>query len=118
MYPKYHIDVSDFFSSSSLHTREQAQQLFKKIEKLINSAEEFFVDFSDIEFVSRSFADELIYLRSHSPHKEFIQFCCLEPVVDQMFSAVTRTQQSRALHHQIPVHEFSSIDEVMNYFSN
>ena len=52
-----YILISDFFQSSSMVTREAARNLFSSISTL--SASNITLDFSKVEYISRSFFDEV-----------------------------------------------------------
>jgi anti-anti-sigma regulatory factor len=115
MYSQDVISVLDFLQSSSLHTREQAHKLFEAIFQKKNY--ELYIDFSGIEFISRSFADELVKLKSQfSTNKNYIEFCCLPRNVKQMFEAVEHTQSHNKIERFIPVHQFENWNSLMHFF--
>lgn len=115
MYQQNVISVLDFFQSSSLHTREQANRLFKAIQKK-EKHDELFIDFSEIEFISRSFADELVKLKSQfSTKKNHVEFCCLSKDVKQMFEVVEHTQSYSKREKFIPVRQFENWNSLMHF---
>ena len=63
------ISVQEFFKAQGLHSREQAQELFASVIEVMHDHEPVWIDFSDIEFISRSFADELVHLKVNSKKK-------------------------------------------------
>ena len=111
------ISVRSQFHSSTLHSREQAQQLYTSIMMFIRNTDEIYIDFSEIQFVSRSFADELIYLTSASNRRNQIIFCCMNNSVDQMIQAVGNTQNGKSKHSDLPVHKFPNTESLLHYFS-
>lgn len=111
------ISVRSIFQSSNLHSREQAQELYKTIIKFIRTAREIYVDFSAIQFISRSFADELVHLTSQYREENQIQFCCMNPDIEQMILAVKNTQNGRVKHFNLPVHKFPNTESLLRYFS-
>jgi anti-anti-sigma regulatory factor len=111
------IAVRKFFNSSSLHTREQAQYLFEQINKSILRTKMLYVDFSDISFISRSFADELVQLKSKSTQHDQIEFCCTTPNVSKMLEAVESTRNGKITSINIPVRRFTNTESLLSYFS-
>ena len=56
------IFVCSYLGATSLHTREQAQRLIQETEIAMLHHEPVWLDFTDIDFMSRSFADEFLKL--------------------------------------------------------
>lgn len=110
--------VRDYFKTESLHSREQAQELFESILSLIRYNEEVWVDFSDIEFISRSFADELVHLKLSSLKRDFINFCCTSQEVKTMLEIVAYTQTNKSFEKKLPVYRFDNMEKLFKYFSN
>jgi len=112
------ISVYSFFDSFSLHTREQARELFAAIEtKTSHLKEPFYVDFSDIEFISRAFADELVQLRLQAKNKDLIEFCCVSSNIHNMLLAVERTQSKKPESIVFPIHKFENLESLLHFFS-
>ena len=111
------ISVFDFFKLSALHTREQAQKLFTAVIDLMESPEPVWVDFSDIEFISRSFADELVHLKVNSNDRSLINFCCASSNVNNMLETVERTQTNKSFEKKLPVHQFDSLESMRRFLS-
>ncbi len=111
------ISVNNFFKVAALHTREQAQQLFSAIIDTMKSPDPVWIDFSDIEFLSRSFADELVHLKMNSNKNDLINFCCTSPDVKNMLEIVEHTQTNKQFEKKLPVHQFESLESVRNFFS-
>lgn len=111
------ISVYDFFQSQGLHSREQAQDLFAAIIQKMRRQEDIWVDFSDIDFMSRSFADELVNLKMKSKQKRLINFCCTSASVREMLEAVEHTQIEKRDEKKLPVHRFDNIDSLFKYLS-
>lgn len=92
--------VFDLFGRS-LSSREQADQLYGRIRTLLPPVA---IDFSGVEFVSRSFADQF-YKRFLELNKVmFVQVVNGNQVVSDLLSAVTRTQngnKSERIDYQI-----------------
>jgi len=111
------ISVHALFHSPTLHSREQANLLYSRIMKLIRENEEIYIDFSEIQFISRSFADELIHLSNSSKKMSQIVFCCMAYDVEQMIRAVTRTQNGRTSGNYLPVQRFPNTESLLRYFA-
>ncbi len=111
------ISVRNFFAASALHTREQAERLFAAVLDKLQPPQELFVDFSDVEFISRSFADELVKLRRTSSNKRLINFCCTRSDVRNMLEAVEHTQTGNAKESKFPIQRFDNLDSLMNFFA-
>jgi len=62
MKSKKSIFVTQYFSVNALHTREQAQRLIQEAEIALLHHEPVWFDFTGIDFMSRSFADEFLKL--------------------------------------------------------
>ena len=107
----------NFFKAQGLHSREQAQNFFTAIMDLMHAQEAVWVDFSDIEFISRSFADELVNLKMNSKKKSLVNFCCTSPDVQNMLEAVENTQTKKRTEKKLQVHQFDSLESLMNFFS-
>ena len=111
------ISVRRFFNASALHTREQAEKLFAAVLDQLQPPEELFVDFSGIEFISRSFADELVKLKITSRRKRLINFCCTSSDIRSMLEAVEHTQTGNAKEPKVPIQRLDNLDSLMNFFS-
>jgi hypothetical protein len=111
------ISVQDFFKAQGLHSREQAQELFTAIMNIMHDHEPVWADFSDIEFISRSFADELVNLKMNSKKKNLVNFCCASPDIQNMLEAVEHTQTKKRTEKKLPVHQFDSLESLMKFFS-
>lgn len=111
------ISVREYFKTQGLHSREQAQELFDAILNLVHYNEEIWVDFSDIEFISRSFADELVHLKMNSNKSNLINFCCASSEVKNMLESVEATQTNKRFEKKLPVHRFESMENLLKYFS-
>lgn len=112
------ISVLRYFETQSLHSREQAQELFDAIIKLVRYNDEVWVDFSDIEFTSRSFADELVHLKLNSKKKTLINFCCASQEVEKMLESVTSTQIKKPFVQNLAIRKFDSMENLYKYLSN
>lgn len=111
------ISVFALFKAPALHSREQAQYLFAAILKIMRDHEPIWVDFSDIEFISRSFADELVHLKANSKQRSLVNFCCTSKDVQNMLDTVEHTQLKKKAEEKLPVHRFDSLESLMKYFS-
>lgn len=111
------ISVREYFKTESLHSREQAQEFFASILNLVRNNEEVWVDFSGIEFISRSFADELVHLKLNSNKKDLINFCCTSHEVKTMLEIVAFTQTNKQFEKKLPVYQFDSMEKLFKYFS-
>jgi anti-anti-sigma regulatory factor len=111
------ISVFELFKASALHSREQAKELFSTILKIMRNHEPVWIDFSNIEFISRSFADELVHLKMNSKEKSLINFCCTSITVNDIFDAVAHSQSKKKTEKKLPVQKFDSLESLMKYFS-
>lgn len=68
------IKISSFFDAKILSTREAARMITQVIQKNVEQRD-FIIDFSGINFISRSFADEIVKerrkLEMQDKHVEF-----------------------------------------------
>jgi hypothetical protein len=103
------MNVSKLLDNNKLLTRETALELFQHVAETNCYTVE--LDFSDIEFISRSFADQF--------HKEKIRFfenqekevvvTKSNQEVIEMFVAVSKTQNKKERNHsEVLVIDFSS----------
>ena len=67
---------------TELHTR----QMIERLASSMNAGDEYLLDMSGVEQISRSAADELYNLTHGTMHVEMIN---IEPFVEKMLSAVT-----------------------------
>lgn len=100
---------------SIINTREAALQITKQIQE--STCKHVELDFQDVEFISRSFADQM--------HKEKIAFADLGVLivivnasssVMDMFRAVSNTQNAIDRQRQeIPVYKITNMDALSDY---
>ena len=111
------IKLSDFFGRS-LDTREAVAFLMDKIEKESDQAEasEIVLDFSGIEFMSRSFADELHkQINRESSRLSFI-FENLSFDLKNLLKIVEKTQTSRKkVHMHSSVYVINDLTKLKDY---
>lgn len=113
------IKLSEFFNSSSLNTRDEADKLFTF---LLNDriSNKLFFDFDNINFISRSFADEF--------HKSLIYLTKIEHVtcellnsdsnIIEILQAVSRTQNNdKRNRNNLPVFSFVESSSLYNFLA-
>lgn len=84
-----HINLKKVFNVTALNNRATAKRLVKRIEK--SWANTVILDFSEIDFSSRSFMDEL---NSHLPHiNKEVKKTNMNPSVKEMDELVQRPQE-------------------------
>lgn len=97
---------------SNPNYRDSAELLFTDVP---GTAQELVLDFSDVEFVSRGFADELhkARLRYQAEHQVAVVLENVNGTVQQMLSAVARTQSGKStLEIAIPVIRVKNVEEL------
>lgn len=112
------ISVRDLFKSDHLQTREQAEVLYSTVIKKLSGRDEYYIDFSNIDFVSRSFADELVHLAIADKKEDQIVFCCMSYTIERTFQSVKKTQIGNLISRSIPIRKFSNTESLLQYFSN
>lgn len=103
---------------STLDTREAAMTLFAELKASRNEHQELLFDFSGVEFMSRSFADQF-----HKERTKLFKECGIECAIKDagqnifdMLQAVSRTQQAN--HREVVRYEFfafSNMDNLSEY---
>ena len=106
------INVSDLFGTS-LSSREQADQLYLRIK---NYSTKVIVDFSDVIFISRSFADEFYKGFLQLNKIMMIQTVNGNQVICDMLNAVSQTQNGK-IKEKVPykMQAFSNKEELRKY---
>jgi hypothetical protein len=97
---------------SNPNYRNSADLLFASVP---SSVEELVLDFSDVEFISRGFADEFhkARLRFQAERKVPVVLEQVNDAIQQMLSAVSRTQEGKTpLRVDIPVIRVNSVVEL------
>jgi len=97
--------------SNELHTRDQADLLFSMIESDFPACNHFVLDFSEVQYMSRSFADQFHKLKlAWSKQKETSIIAeNLAPQCLDMLRAVAQTQKvNNRTSADIPVYSFSN----------
>lgn len=92
-----------------VHTREASHILLQVVEN--NPCDKVDIDFSGVEFISRSFADQFhtdTLALAERTNKSIIITNANEPVIN-MLQAVAKTQDKARRHYsKIPVYKYSS----------
>lgn len=102
----------------SLISRDQAEALSKLILEQKGSSLSIVLDFENVDFVSRSFADELVTLLNKIVQKETYSFSYsnFNEQHIQMFEAVRNTQKPTLKKRvSLPIMRFSTEKEFYNY---
>jgi hypothetical protein len=110
-------NVMDIAVASSLATREAAKNLFANI-PLNKSLETVTMDFSSIEFVSRSFADQLLKEQARLFHDSniIVQMQNLDNDILTLINKVAETQQKSGFESSaIPVLRFTDAKTLNNF---
>jgi hypothetical protein len=98
-----------------LISREVVFSLFDKLSKFDSDLE---LDFSNIEFISSSYADQFHKAKNdfENKHNSKIHILNANEKVIRMFQVVSKTQNSHErLFEKIPVYKFSKIDSLSDY---
>jgi hypothetical protein len=109
------ISVSELIGTM-VHTREASALLMRQIEKELCDYIE--LDFSNIEYISRSFADQLYFdkLNCAVEWKKNIIVSNANEAVMQMLNAVAKTQdKKRNSFANIPIYKYSSHSQLDNF---
>jgi hypothetical protein len=112
------IKIAEIGSMSQfLNTREAASKLFGTLDFTPYQVVEF--DFSSVEFMSRSFADQFIkekvQLMKVNSHL-FIRLSNMEANILAMLQAVERTQRNtNRSFSELPVYSFSDSESLSDY---
>lgn len=94
-----------------ISTRQHIDILRKKLRTLNNS--EIILDFTGVEFISRSFADELLKLQKENidKHQLKIKFENLEYSVTKMIAVVKKGYKNKR-KNLIPITKVSKLEEI------
>jgi hypothetical protein len=94
-----HIRVADYFHHQKLVTREVAEELAERIASV--QCYFVFVDFSGIDFISRSFADQFHKekLRLWEAGLKEVSIEGASQAVLEMFKAVSQSAEGKAVRH-------------------
>lgn len=89
------INLAEFFNSSSLITRQAAQEVFNIISE--SPEKVIILDFSQIKFASRSFFDEFNSLKSKiSLLGKRVKFANLNDHIAKLFQLVVDAEKSKS----------------------
>lgn len=109
------IDITEILSPD-LKSRARVHDLELFIQ---NSGEDVIVlDFSNVQFATRSFIDELynILLKDPKSHPFRIEITNVPEDINAILEAVSRTQvRTKVIPSRIPVKSFHSVDELVQY---
>ena len=103
------IKLESFFESSSLNTRDEASKLFSYLANDSSSKKVIF-DFANIQFVSRSFADEFQKALTFLTNNENVSIEIINANSDiiEMLQAFSRTQNTvKRSFNNLPVYSFA-----------
>lgn len=109
------ISVSELIGTS-IHTREASDILMRLIEKDLCDYIE--LDFSNVEYISRSFADEFYFdkLNYAIKLKKNLIVSNANEAVMHMLSAVAKTQNKKPnTFFNIPIYKYSSQSQLENF---
>lgn len=116
------IDIAPILGSS-LHTRDEADSLFESVKMFCAitevSNQQFIFNFSDVNFVSRSFADQFHKNKIYFQNKYscLIQTVCMNNQVFDILETVSRTQVKKIKLKDYPINEFESIEGLYYFLS-
>jgi hypothetical protein len=118
MKPIKHINLQALFNSTTLNTRDEADLLFQQL--LISTAQEYILDFSSIQFISRSFADQFIKQLNHFEYKSRVKLLNSNLQIVNILASVRKTQKPKKIEHLITrqVYSFESIPMVYQYLQD
>ncbi len=93
------LNIRTLFAASSLSTRSSAELIQKKIEEILASHAEnpskIVLDFEGMQFISRSFAHELLQLQdSYRQRKKVISLSNLSEDLESMIALVQRSKEN------------------------
>lgn len=109
---KIHILLKDKFGET-LNTRENVKHLFAKF-KEDSSDENIVLDFTDVIFMSRSFADQLVKAINSSNFQ--VELMNMNLDIQEMYRIVQRTQKNnRNIEYKLPILRFSTQKQLENY---
>ena len=111
------IKLSSFFNSSSLDTRDEVVALFAEVRTGAPSNKLIF-DFTGIEFISRSFADEFHKQKMQLAKELNMQFevANADLSVIEMLQAVSHTQHKvKREESRLMVYSFKDTASLFNY---
>ena len=98
-----------------LISREAVSSLFDKLSNMDSNLE---LDFSNVEFISRSYADQFYKAKSdfEKMHNSEIHIMNANEEVINMLHVVSKTQNSNErFFDKVPVYRFSKIDRLSDY---
>lgn len=111
------IFVSHILSEHALHTREQAQRLVQEAEIALLHHEPVWFDFTGIDFMSRSFADEFLKLTTFWKLNNQLDWCELSSSVNSMIEMVEKSRkESSNKSIEIPSVIVSDEDVLYRFF--
>ena len=135
------LDLFDFYEAKTLSTREEADKLFDFIntldistsevnskENTINSTNEKFhisylkLDFSKIEFISRSFADQ--FIKNEANYKSGLnvtfEFINIDDTLRKIFEIVsnTQTEEIRKTSKSVRIISYRTFLELHSYLAS
>lgn len=93
----------------------RTRQLIEQFAATLNTEDEYLLDMTDIEVISRSAADEL-YNLTHDMNVEVINMCSF---VQRMYDAVTlgRFKPRELRQSGTPIVQCKTIDDVVNFLN-
>jgi len=100
----------------SIHTREASDILIQQVEQKSEKTVE--LDFSKVEYISRSFADQFYFDKEQTASHtgKIIIVSNADKPIAQMLSAVSRTQSKKSGDMgKIPVFKFHSFKQIQNF---
>ncbi len=90
------IFVCSFLGTASLHTREQAQRLIQETEIAMLHHQPVWLDFTGIDFMSRSFADEFLKLAALWKRDHQFDWLGFSPTLAKMLDMVAKSRSKQS----------------------
>lgn len=88
MNKKFTLKLFEIIKTNRISTREMARKFFDLLPKEID---EYIIDFSEIEFISRSFADEILRIKKNlTLQNKKLEFQNMQESVKKMIEIVSR----------------------------
>lgn len=102
---------------NTLNTRDEASKLMRHIQLEYAAINDVVLDFRDVDFMSRSFADQFYkeqqsYMQAKNVH---IQIADADIQIIDVLQAVSKTQKRERSFTEYPVYTFVSENVLMDY---
>lgn len=110
---KIHIILQEKFGET-LNTRENVNDLFSQLKSSLSNKKNIVLDFTDVTFMSRSFADQLVKVINSSNFQ--IELMNMNLDIQEMYRIVQKTQKdNNRKTYNVPILRFSTQKQLENY---